>query len=75
MLAQRIPKWIEEGELRGEARGETRGEAKTLLKLLSLKFGTVPDWAEERINSADKKLLDHWVERVLVADTLDNLFA
>jgi len=32
MLAQRIPQWMQEGEVRGEA----RGEAPTLLKLLDL---------------------------------------
>jgi len=82
MLAQRIPTWIQEGELRGEARGkaigeaqgEIKGEAKTLLKLLNLKFGAVPDWAEQKINAADKDQLDLWVERVLAVDSLDNLF-
>jgi predicted transposase/invertase (TIGR01784 family) len=86
MLAQRIPTWIQEGELRGEARGkaigeaqgeikgEIKGEAKTLLKLLNLKFGAVPDWAEQKINAAGKDQLDLWVERVLAVDSLDNLF-
>lgn len=75
MLAQRIPQWIQEGELRGEIKGEIKGEAKTLLKLLNLKFGAVPNWAEEKVNAADKDQLDRWVERVLTTDTLENLFA
>ncbi len=45
MLSQRIPKWIQEGEM--------RGEAKTLLKLLNLKFGSVPNWAAEKVNAAN----------------------
>ena len=59
----------------GEARGEARGEAKTLLKLLKLKFGTVPEEAEEKINSADKVQLDYWVEKILTAQSVDSLLA
>ncbi len=73
MLADRIPQWIREGEQRGEARGETKGEASTLLKLLNLKFGTLPDRIEQQVNSADKRQLDLWVERVLTATTLDEM--
>ncbi|MEE9346204.1 MAG: Rpn family recombination-promoting nuclease/putative transposase [Methylococcales bacterium] len=81
MLADRIPQWIREGEQRGEARGETKGEARgetkgeasTLLKLLNLKFGTLPDRIEQQVNSADKRQLDLWVERVLTATTLDEM--
>ncbi len=59
---------------RGEARGIVLGEAQTLLKQLKLKFGSVTDWAEEKINSADKAQLDIWVERILTAETIEALF-
>ncbi len=78
MLSQRIPQWLREsearGEAKGEAKGEARGEAKTLLKLLDLKFGPLPQWVEPKIDSASKEQLDHWVEGILTADTLDSLF-
>ncbi len=70
MIAQRIPQWIQEGEQRGEA----RGEANTLLKQLDLKFGALPDRVEQRVNAADKKQLDVWVERILTEDTLEKIF-
>lgn len=56
-------------------KGETRGEAQTLLKLFKLKFGTVADWAEDKVNSADKAQLDVWVERILTAESIEALFA
>ena len=59
---------------RGEAIGEIKGEAKTLLKLFKLKFGLVSDSAEEKILSADKSQLDIWVERILTAETVEDLF-
>ncbi|NOQ34711.1 MAG: hypothetical protein GQ569_02315 [Methylococcaceae bacterium] len=65
---------IEKGEAIGEVRGEAKGEAKTLLKLFKLKFGLVPDWVEEKVNSATVVQLDLWVERILTAESFDSLF-
>ncbi len=83
MLSQRIPQWIREaeakaearGEARGELKGELKGEAKALLKLLKLKFGDIPVDVKQRVFIADKVQLDAWLERVLTADTLDELFS
>jgi len=75
MLADRIPQWIKEGELRGETRGEARGEATTLLKLLELKFDCLPDWVGQRVNSANKEQLDRWVNQVLTVRSLDEMFS
>jgi len=70
MLAERIPQWIREGE----ARGEARGEAKTLLKQLNLKFGPLPDRVKHQVNSAEKEQLDYWVEHILTARSLNDMF-
>ena len=79
MLADRIPQWIHEGELRGEVRGEARGkvkgEANTLLKQLNLKFGTVPTWVEQQVTSANKTQLDNWVELILTANSIEEMFS
>jgi hypothetical protein len=64
---------VELGEARGIQLGEARGEAKTLLKLLKLKFGNVPVWVEEKVNSADKVQLDYWVDNILTAESLESL--
>jgi len=66
---------IEKGMAKGMARGEVQGEAKTLLKLFKLKFGLVPEWVEEKVNSAEIAQLDLWVENILTAESLDSLFA
>ncbi len=71
MLADRIPQWI----LEGEARGEARGEAKVLLKQLNLKFGSLPLNVEQQVKSANKQQLDLWVEHILTAQTLNDMFS
>ncbi|MEX1369428.1 MAG: DUF4351 domain-containing protein [Nannocystaceae bacterium] len=54
---------------------EARGQAKVLLKLLTLRFGTLPESTRARIESATIKQLDAWAERVLTAPTLDDVLA
>ena len=71
MLTDRISQWIKEGE----QRGKIEGEAKTLLKQLNLKFGVLPDWVEQRVNSANGEQLDIWIERVLTAHSIEEMFS
>jgi hypothetical protein len=64
----------EEGRIKGEQRGELRGslqtQRKVLLKLLTLRFGALPESASSRVNGAATDVLDTWTERVLTAPTL-----
>jgi hypothetical protein len=55
--------------LRGEARAEV------LSKLLALKFGPLPAEVTTRVTTATAEDLDRWIERVLVAERLDAIFA
>jgi hypothetical protein len=54
-----------------EGRAEERREL--LLRLLSLRFGELPKEARERVNAAEPALLERWVERVLFAQTLNEV--
>lgn len=58
-----------------EARGEAKGEVKTLLKLITLKFGAPSDEVVARVEAASQADLDRWVGRILTASSLDELFA
>jgi predicted transposase/invertase (TIGR01784 family) len=70
---------IQEGHQRGRAEGLaeglTKGQATVLVRLLTLKFGPLPDDLQARIASAPIEELDRWVERVLAARTLRDVFA
>jgi predicted transposase YdaD len=59
-----------EGEARGRAEGEADGVRRTLLRLLTLKFGTLPQAAAMRLAAATEPELQLWTERVLVAESL-----
>jgi hypothetical protein len=58
----------------GEAKGVGKGTARTLVRLLTRKFATVPDEVRARIDTASLEQLDTWSERVLDAETLDEVF-
>jgi flagellar biosynthesis/type III secretory pathway protein FliH len=60
-----------EGEAEGEAKGRAEGKAEVVAKLLSLRFGTLPDSAQRRLRNASVGELDRIAERVLTAASLD----
>lgn len=63
--------------VRAEARAEGRAEerAEVLLKLLGLRFGPLSATIEDRVREATPERLERCVERVLTAETLDEVFA
>ncbi|MBF0627099.1 MAG: DUF4351 domain-containing protein [Magnetococcales bacterium] len=58
----------------GAKQGEQFGEAKILTRQLQRRFGTLPDWASERITKADSSSLEEWGVRVLDAHSLEEVF-
>lgn len=53
---------------------QQQGETRLLTKQMRMKFGELPEWAKERLNSASSEQLDTWGERILTASSLDELF-
>ena len=51
----------------------TLGKAKSLKRLLTRRFGSLPDWAVQRIEGASLEQLDLWFDDVLDAESLSNL--
>ncbi|WP_442488308.1 DUF4351 domain-containing protein [Halomonas litopenaei] len=53
---------------------QQQGETRMLAKQMRRKFGELPEWAKARLDSASTEQLDTWGERILTANTLDELF-
>ncbi len=64
-----IEKYIEQGEQRGEQRGAVR----MLLRQIERKFGPPSEPVRARITQADPDTLLDWSERILVAQSLDEV--
>jgi hypothetical protein len=54
-----------------QEKAEIRGQLKTLKPQLESKFGRLPKWARERLDTATSVQLEQWAPRILTADTLE----
>lgn len=70
-----IQEGLAQGLEQGLERGEQRGEATMLLRLLHLKFGELPEAVRRRIEDADAQTLLSWSDRVLTAETIDEVIS
>jgi len=67
MLATRAETWKQQWLQEGRQEGRQEGEAAFLVRLLERRFGALPDWAKDRIATADTAALEEWGLRVLDA--------
>jgi predicted transposase YdaD len=65
---------IEKGREEGRAEGRTQGSRALLVRLLTARFGPLPGAVTERLACATTEQLERWAERVLDADSLDDVF-
>ena len=70
--------FLNEAKREGREEGLEEGrleEARDVLRAqLTIKFGDLPGWVEERIEAADHERLRGWMRDLLFADSLDGLF-
>ena len=60
---------------KGQIEGRVEGEAAALLRLAERRFGLLPAPVRSRIMAADSTTLEAWLDRVIDAPTLDEVFA
>lgn len=82
MLAERVTEWTREwkreglaqGRKEGRLEGRLEGERATVQRLLTRRFGPLPEAALARLAAADAGTLGLWAERLLDAPSLDKVF-
>jgi len=55
--------------------GQARDQASILNHQLRTKFGELPPSVDERLHNAESAQLTHWADRVLFAETLEQVFS
>ena len=60
--------------IEGQVEGRIEGEAAVLLRLLHRRFGDLPAAIEQRVHNAKPELLVRWTDRILDAQSLDDVF-
>lgn len=73
MLAERWLEWEAQWKQQGWQEGRQEGEAAMLLRLLTLKFGPLPEGVETKVRGADAETLLGWSEKVLAAAALEEV--
>ena len=73
MLATRAETWKQQWLQEGRQEGRQEGEAALLVRLLSRRFGALPDWAKDRVATGDTVALEEWGLRVLDASSLEDV--
>lgn len=66
--------WIHEGEVKGHRKGHREGERSALLRQLRRRFGSLPAAVLAQIEQADEDALERWLDAILDARSLDELF-
>ena len=65
----------EEGREEGRSIGRLEGEALMLQRMLTHRFGPLPDDLLARLQSASAASLERWSDQLLEAPTLEQVFA
>jgi predicted transposase/invertase (TIGR01784 family) len=65
---------LEQGLQQGREQGLEQGERRVLQRQLTRRFGELPGWAAERVETASAEQLEAWADRILVAGTLGEVF-
>ncbi|CAM3443932.1 Rpn family recombination-promoting nuclease/putative transposase [Halomonas lysinitropha] len=70
MLAENLENLVKKERLEGRQEEALR----ILSKQIGLKFGELPEWAEQRLEQATPEQLEDWSSDILTANSLDELF-
>ncbi len=65
---------ISKGRQQGMQQGMQQAEAKTLLRILSKRFGTISPSVNEQISKAPTSQLEGWIDAALDAESIQQIF-
>lgn len=68
-----IEEGMAKGMQQGMQQGLKQGEARLLGRLLTRRFGELPPWAVECLDSASEAQIEAWADAVLSSDTLEQV--
>ncbi|MGE0086309.1 MAG: DUF4351 domain-containing protein [Desulfococcaceae bacterium] len=55
------------------SQGKQQQMAKIFLRQMEVRFGGIPEWAEEKIRQADMKRIEEWSIRLLKAERVEDV--
>ncbi|MBM3379172.1 MAG: DUF4351 domain-containing protein [Betaproteobacteria bacterium] len=73
-MQQGIQQGLQQGMQQGMVQGMQQGEIAVMKRLLHKRFGELPEEVELRLHKATPEQLEVWTDRVLDAQTLEEVF-
>ena len=73
-LEQGLERGLERGLEQGLEKGMQQGEANVVIRLLTRRFGSLPQATQDHLKQATTEQLELWTDRVLEAKTLESIF-
>ena len=73
-IEQGVVQGRQEGLSQGLSQGRQQGQLELITRLLTRRFGPLPDWATARLQAAHPDQLEQWADRVLDAASLEAVF-
>jgi hypothetical protein len=65
---------VESKIVSAEEKGLTKGLAKSLLAILTVRYGALPQKIKQRIDRADCEQLEQWLDKAMTVKNLEELF-
>ncbi len=66
---------LQQGLQQGVQQGVQQGQSRALSRQLVTRFGPLPDWAQRKLVNATAEDLDAWIDAVLDAESIEDVFA
>ena len=73
-ISMKETRYYQDAVAEGRVEGRVEGEAAVLLRQMERKFRPLPESARQRIASADAETLLVWAERILDANSVDEVW-
>ncbi len=58
----------------GKQEGKREGIVLLFRRLLAKRFGTIPEWTDDRLKDARQKDIERWTDHIFEASTLEEIF-
>ncbi len=67
-------KGMQQGVQQGMQQGRIEARLQMLRRVMSLRFGELPPWVDDKLRDASESDIDNWTEAALSADAIDGVF-
>jgi flagellar biosynthesis/type III secretory pathway protein FliH len=73
MIHSAAQKWLEKGLEKGRKEGRKEGQIKTLLEVMTCRFGPVPEQVKKAVKALPSERIAEFTRQIMLVQSLDEL--